>query len=139
MKRTIALILAMLLCFGMCACGGSGSDSTGGGKPGKMTTERAAENTAKHAINTWMQAKVLGQVCTDFEYEITDISKSSMKLADDAETGMQWYTATGTVIFYDDRGDVLTDGIFTYTFGHDGVSSVSVVDDDTQVILSSAP
>ncbi len=141
MKKVLALMMAVVMMFAFCACGASkaGNDSgndSGEGGSFKMTTAWAAEQTAKQAINEWMSTKMLSFECEKFEYVITKTERSDRSFSGDAESGMMWYNAYGTVVFYNDYGDELVDGDFSIFFGHNGVDSTSYIGEETQVNLN---
>lgn len=135
MKRVLSVILALVVCLSLCACGESTNEEntkTPSKKSSTMTTQKAAEQTVPRALEEWMSTKFLALECSDFDYSITHIERSNIQFVDNSD-GMMWYNAYGEVQFYNQYGDLLMTGDFTVVFGHNGKSSVSVVSSDTVV------
>lgn len=133
MKKLFAIGMALLMLMGLCACGSGGSE-TGGNF--KMTTSFAAEQTVEQALNEWLSTKMLSFECEEFKYNITSTERSTRSFSGDAESGMMWYNAYGTVTFLNDYGDTLAKGEFSVFFGHNGVDSTSYIGEETVVTLT---
>ena len=137
MKKLMAVILVLCMGLSLCACESSepyeSGDEATSGTTFKMTTALAAEDAVEDAINEWMSTKFLSFECTEFQYTITETERKGSRFWSDEETGMMWYTAFGTVRFYNDYGDVLADGPFSVSFGHNGVDTVSYIGEETVV------
>lgn len=125
MKKISIIIITVLLAFIFCACGENSSKSE------KTTTAQAAEECVDHALNKWMETKVLSFECTTIDFDVLKTERISTD-----EDGMMYYYAYGTATFLNDYGDVLAEGKYKVKFGHDGGTRRACTVSETVVELS---